>query len=122
MLKQLMSDYFSAYNAGDEAGLTALLAPEVTLVSDQGAIFGRAAYLDLYRQMTSLFIDQMTPLDLKEDDDRVRVQIENTLTARNDIADFMGMSLKAGGNIILQLKATYRFKNQQIMSIEIAII
>ena len=117
-----MVAYYDAYNSGDEAGLTSLLAPDIRLISAQGEISGLAAYLSLYRYMTSLFVDHMTPNSIEVEGDKALVQIENSLTAKHDIADFMGMSFKNGENITLLLKGTYMIKNQQIIGIDKAII
>ena len=119
MNETLIRAYYAAYNALDADGLAGLLAPDVELVSAMGTQIGRDAYLETYRTMTGLFIDVMTPEQIAVNGDTVTVTIHDSLTAKADIADFMGQSLKAGEELVLHLQGQYTFRNGRITRIAI---
>ena len=119
MSEAVMRAYYTAYNALDPDTLGQLLAPDVELVSAMGTQRGRDAYLATYRTMTSLFTDIMTPETIAADGDTVTVTIHDSLTAKTDIADFMGQSLKGGEELIMRLQGRYTVSDGQIRRIEI---
>ena len=120
MSEALIRSYYDAYNALDTERLTGLLAPDVELVSAMGIQSGRTAYLETYRYMTGLFTDIMTPERIEVDGETVLVAIHDSLTAKADIGDFMGQSLKAGDELILQLRGRYTISDGMIRKIEIS--
>lgn len=115
----MMRSYYAAYNAEDAAALGGHLADDVVLVSAAGTQRGRAAYLDTYRFMIGQFVDRMTPISIAVAGDSATVRISDSLTARSDIADFMGHALSAGQTIVLELVGRYHFANGRIARIEI---
>ena len=119
MNETLIRAYYVAYNALDADGLAGLLAPDVELISAMGTQTGRDAYLETYRTMTGLFIDVMTPEQIAVNGDTVTVTIHDSLTAKADIADFMGQSLKAGEELVLRLQGQYTFRDGRIARIAI---
>jgi len=120
MFEQAMRAYYAAYNAEDPARLYDLLDEHVVLRSSLGEQQGRDAYIATYRYMIANFIDQMEPLEITPKEDGARVRIADRLTARQDIADFMGQSLSAGQAMTLDLMGHYRFKDGRIVAIDIA--
>lgn len=114
-----MRAYYAAYNAEAPDQLAALVDDEVVLTSSSGELRGIDAYLATYRYMIDNFIDQMEPVDIVADVEGATVQIVDRLTAREDIADFMGRRLTKGQMITLNLTGRYRFKNGKIAAIEI---
>lgn len=114
-----MRAYYAAYNALDVDGLSQLLAPDVELVSAMGTQHGRDAYLATYRHMTDLFTDIMTPEAIAVNGDTTTVTIHDSLTAKADIEDFMGVSLKAGEELVLRLCGEYIVAGGQIARITI---
>jgi len=120
MFEQAMRAYYAAYNAEDPARLTDLLDEHVVLRSSLGEQQGRDAYIATYRYMIANFIDQMEPLEITPKEDGATVRIADRLTARQDIADFMGQSLSAGETMTLDLIGRYRFKDGRIVAIDIA--
>lgn len=120
MFEQAMRAYYAAYNSEDSARLADLLDEHVVLRSAIGEQQGRDAYIATYRTMIDNFIDQMEPLDIISSDDGATVRIADRLTARHDIADFMGQSLNAGEAMTLDLIGHYRFKDGRIVAIDIA--
>ena len=114
-----MRAYYAAYNALDTESLGQLLSPDVELVSALGSQHGRDAYLGTYRYMTDLFTDIMTPEAITVDGDVATVTIHDSLTAKADIPDFMGQSLKSGEELVLRLRGEYTLANGQITRIAI---
>lgn len=119
----LMRRYYAAYNSGDETTLSPLLADDVVLVSAAGEQRGREAYLATYRWMIGSFIDRMTPERIVATPDgapdEVVVDIDDRLTARADIADFLGRPVRAGETMTLTLSGRYIIQNGRITRIEI---
>lgn len=120
MYDRAMRDYYAAYNAQDPVRLADLLDEDVVLRSALGEQQGREAYIATYRYMIDNFIDQMEPIEIVEREDGATVRIRDVLTARRDIADFMGQSLREGAQMTLDLVGTYRFKGRRIAAIDLA--
>jgi ketosteroid isomerase-like protein len=120
MIEALMRSYYTAYNAVDADALSAILAPDVTLVSAMGTQAGRDAYLATFRYMTDRFTDRMTPERIDVAGDVATVRIHDSLTAKADIADFMGRPVAKGQELILTLIGRYTIADGQIARIEIA--
>ncbi|MFZ5704837.1 MAG: nuclear transport factor 2 family protein [Pseudomonadota bacterium] len=112
--------YYTAYNACDEAALAGLLHPDVVLRSAMGEQRGREAYLATYRYMFGAFVDRMTPEAIRVEGDVAVVAIHDSLTARADIADFMGRPVAQDEEIVLRLEGRYRVVDGRIVAIEIA--
>src|SRR5262245_21452069 len=114
----LMRAYYAAYNSEDETAVAALLDEEVLLVSAAGEQAGRDAYLTTYRWMIATFEDRMTPERIVADVDGATVDIHDRLVARADVADFLGMSPRAGEAIELALTGRYTIRGGRITRIE----
>jgi len=119
-LDAAMRGYYDAYNSEDADAVAALLADNVVLSSAAGTQNGKAAYLATYHYMIGLFIDRMAPLNITVQGDVVTVRIQDRLTARADIADFMGHKLDAGQTLVLELIGRYEFVDGKISTIEIS--
>jgi len=115
----LMRTYYTAYNGEDESRLAPLLAEDVVLVSAAGEQRGREAYLATYRWMIANFIDRMTPERIAPTTDGAVVDIDDHLTARADIADFLGRPVRAGESLTLSLTGRYTIQDGRITRIEI---
>ncbi|MFS0897371.1 nuclear transport factor 2 family protein [Mycolicibacterium litorale] len=91
----------------------------MTVRSAAGVQHGRAAYLQTYRYMIGQFVDRMTPRDIQVDGAVATVQITDELTARADIPDFMGASLREGQSMTLDLLGRYTVMDGRIAEIEL---
>lgn len=111
--------YYEAYNSEDPARLGALLADDVVLASAMGEQTGKNAYLQTYQFMISTFIDRMRPEKITLTPNGAVVDIHDSLIARADVPDFMGQSLKAGEEMVLELTGKYTLKDGKIARIEI---
>ncbi|MDX3885266.1 MAG: nuclear transport factor 2 family protein [Sphingomonas sp.] len=116
----LMRRYYDAYNRGDAAELSALLAEDVVLRSAAGEQIGRDAYLATYRWMIERFEDRMTPEHIESDAAGATISIHDRLTARIDVPDFLGRSVRAGDVIELALTGRYTIAGDRIARIEIS--
>ena len=74
--------------------------------------------------MIGNFIDRMTPERIAATadgaPDGVLVDINDRLTARADISDFLGRPVRAGETMTLTLTGRYTIQNGRITRIEIA--
>ena len=117
--EELMRNYYEAYNSEDESRLAPLLAEEVELVSAAGTQTGRDAYLATYRYMIATFVDRMTPERIAADAEGATVDIDDQLTARADVEDFLGMSPRAGETVALPITGRYTIRDGRITHIRI---
>lgn len=119
MIEALMRSYYVACNALDIDKLSAILDPDVVLVSELGTQAGLDAYLSTYRFMTGQFIDQMDPQRIDVSGDVATVRIRDSLTARVDIPDFMEHPSAKGQQLVLDLLGRYTVSNHKIVRIQI---
>jgi ketosteroid isomerase-like protein len=115
----LMRRYYAAYNSEDETQVASLLTDDVVLVSAAGEQHGREAYLATYRWMIASFVDRMTPERIIAGTDGAVVDIDDRLTARAAIADFLGRPVRAGETLQLALTGRYTIQNGCISRIEL---
>ncbi|MFI8694101.1 MULTISPECIES: nuclear transport factor 2 family protein [Dietzia] len=121
-VRDVITAYYEAYNSEDPHHLAAVLHEDVILHSAAGTQHGLSAYLDTYRAMTSTFVDRMTPEEIEVDGDTAIVTVINSLTARADVKDFMGMSLDEGQTITLTLRGRYTVDDDRIREIHIELL
>ncbi|HSB96860.1 MAG TPA: nuclear transport factor 2 family protein [Spongiibacteraceae bacterium] len=107
MNRQFIEAYYAAYNSEDPTLLQKFYADDVVLISAQGELRGAAAILATYRFLTEQFYDRMTPEQIVIDGNTAVVDIIDIFTAKRDVADFMGMALRAGETLELRLRGTY---------------
>jgi len=107
MNRQFIEAYYAAYNSEDPALLQTFYADDVVLISAQGELLGAAAILATYRFLIEQFYDRMTPERIVIDGDTAVVDITDIFTAKRDVADFMGVALRAGETLELRLRGTY---------------
>jgi ketosteroid isomerase-like protein len=107
MNKEFIEAYYTAYNSEDAAALRNFYADDVVLVSKQGELRGAPAILETYRFLTGQFVDRMTPTRIAIDGANAVVDITDVFTAKQDVADFMGVALKRGEALELRLRGTY---------------
>lgn len=119
MIEELLSRYYQTYNSEDSEALRAFYHPDVELVSAQGTMSGVEAVLDTYRGLISMFHDKMTPESIVVEGEHARVLISDSFTAKQDVPDFMGMSLKAGETRVMKLKASYHIRDGRIARVEV---
>lgn len=117
--EQLMRRYYDTYNREDAAALRQFYADDVVLASAQGELRGPEAILATYRYLTGQFEDRMVPTAIRSDGDTAVVDITDTFTAKHDVADFMGASLKQGEQMVMQLRGTYRIRDGRFVHITI---
>jgi len=116
----MLRHYYEQYNSEDPEAMRGLLADNVVLESAAGRIEGVDAYIDMYRYMIGTFVDQMTPDAISVEGDEITAEITDVLTAREDVGDFMGASLRKGERMTLQLTGCYRITDGRIAHIQIS--
>jgi len=102
-----MESYYEAYNSGDTQALGQFYAEDIVLVSAQGEIKGRAALLATYEWITGQMLDRMTPESILIEGRRAAVEINDVFTAKHDVPDFLGRSLRAGESFSIKLCGIY---------------
>lgn len=114
LTREFFEGYYRSYNSEDPAALKQYYADDLVLVSAQGEQHGVDAMLDTYRYLIANFEDRMTPDNIVIEGNCAAVEITDVFTARHDIEDFMGTSLKSGEQLTLKLCALYRVGNNKI--------
>ena len=114
MSEAVLRSYYQAYNSLDTERLCEILSPDVELVSPLGTERGHQAYLATFHYMTGMFVDVMTPETITVSGNTVTVAIHDSLTAKADVADFMGHAVKAGEELILRVKGEYTLVDGRI--------
>jgi hypothetical protein len=122
MSEAFFRGYYEAYNSADASKLAPFLADDVLLISAQGEQRGKEAYLATYRQIISVFSDQMTPEEITVDGNKATVRITDRFVAKADVPDFLGQSFAKGQGFTLKLIGTYLVRNGRIARIEIQVI
>lgn len=115
----LMRSYYATYNSENPAALRAFYADDVVLLSSQGEMRGPDAILATYQYLISMFEDRMVPTVIRTEGDTAVVDITDTFTAKQDVADFMGASLQKGEQMVMQLRGTYRIRDNRFIHITI---
>jgi ketosteroid isomerase-like protein len=103
--------YYAAYNSEDAERLRAFYHPDVELHSAQGVMKGPEAILQTYGWLTANFRDQMSADRIVTAGNTATVWITDRFTAKQDVSDFLGASLKKGEARVLKLKGTYELQD-----------
>lgn len=114
LTRAFFENYYLTYNSENPQALEALYADDVVFTSAQGTSHGRDAILQTYRYLIASFEDRMTPDSILIDGDHAAVEITDVFTAREDVPDFMGVSLKKGEKLTLNLCGIYTVKDNRI--------
>ena len=104
-----MRAYYRAYNSADPAELGDFYADDVELTGGGQTTSGKPAVLAQIAGLLAAFEDRMTPVRIlaAADGGSAMVEIEDRLTARFDIPDFLGRAVKAGETVTLSLCGVY---------------
>jgi hypothetical protein len=106
-----MEAYYAAYNSEDPERLRPFYHAEVELHSAQGVMKGPDAILATYGWLTANFRDQMSADRIVTAGSTATVWITDRFTAKQDVPDFLGTSLKEGEEVVLKLKGTYELQD-----------
>jgi len=112
--------YYAAYNTASETALAPFLADDVVMVSAFGESKGKEAYLQTFRWMTSMFVDQLIPEKISISGAQAEIDVLDKLEARADVPDFLGQSYRKGARLEFRIRGTYQVKNGKIQHITIA--
>jgi ketosteroid isomerase-like protein len=80
--------YIDAFNRSDFEGFGKYYAEDVQFDGQGGSFAGRAAVLDFYRTVKARLQETLTVLGFTASADRITVELETTLEAREDWPDF----------------------------------
>lgn len=114
---QRIRQYYATYNSGDAAELAAFYAEDVVLMSPNGTIAGRDALLSTYSRLQENFLDVMAIERMMVAGSVVFVDVLDVLTARRDVADFYGMSVRKGEQVRFRIAGTYALQQDEIRQV-----
>jgi hypothetical protein len=114
-----MESYYNTYNSENPEALKGFYHQDVELTSSQGVQRGVDSIMKTYSYLISVFHDKMTPDKISSSGNITEVIITDKFTAKEDIADFMGMSLTQGDTFTLHLRGVYEVVDGKFKSIRI---
>ncbi|MGJ3627903.1 nuclear transport factor 2 family protein [Sphingomonas sp. MMS24-JH45] len=114
-----LREYYTVYNRGDADALHGFYAEDLVVLSPHGRIDGRAAMIEVCRGMMVGFTDVMTPTRILAVGNVAVAEIEDVLTARVAMPDFLGAPVAAGECRVLNLAGIYTFVGDRISSVSI---
>ena len=119
MDRQRIEAYYATYNRENPEALAAFYCPDAELVSPGGTLRGAGEVLASYRSLIGMFRDQMQPVAIDIDGATAVVDIIDRFTAKQDVDDFMGMTLARGDSFELHLRGTYTCDGDRFRRIHI---
>lgn len=119
MDKERMEAYYRIFNSGDHEALVDFYADDIVFEYQNTILEGRKALLDHFAGLQQGFTEKMRPLSILVDGNRIAAEVEDTFTAKVDLPDFLGQSLKQGESVTAKYGCFYDTRNQKISHIRL---
>ena len=119
MDKARMEAYYTAFNSGDHGALGDFYTEDIVFEYQNTKLEGRKALLDHFAELQQGFTEKMSPINILVDGHRIAAEVEDTFTAKVDLPDFLGRSLKQGESVTARFGCFYVTRNQQISNIRL---
>ena len=119
MDRERMKEYYKTFNTGDLEALETFYTDDVVLEYQDVILNGRNAVLGHFKEYFNSVREQITPLQILVNDTDVAVELNDTLTAKIDLSDLMGKSVKAGESVSVKFGAFYKARGDRIYHIKL---
>jgi hypothetical protein len=119
MDKERMEAYYRAFNRGNHESLIDFYAEDIVFEYQNTRLEGRKALLEHFAGLQQGFTEKMRPVSILVDGNRIAVEVEDTFTAKVDLPDFLGQSLKQGESVTAKFGCFYDTRDQQISHIRL---
>jgi ketosteroid isomerase-like protein len=119
MDRERMEAYYRAFNSGDHEALVDFYAEDIVFEYQNTKLEGREVLLDHFAQLQQGFTEKMRPLSILVDGNRIAAEVEDTFTAKVDLPDFLGQSLKQGESVTAKYGCFYDTRSQKISHIRL---
>ena len=114
-----MEAYYRAFNSGDHSALADYYSEDLVFEYRNMKLEGREAVLEHFAGLQQGFTEKIRPISILVDGDRVAVEMEDTFTAKVDLPDFLGQSLKQGESIAARFSGFYDSRDNKICRIRL---
>ena len=94
-----MEAYYRAFNSGDHNALSDCYSEDLVFEYRNMKLEGRKAVLEHFAELQQGFTEKIRPISILVDGNKVAVEMEDTFTAKVDLPDFLGQSLKQGESV-----------------------
>jgi ketosteroid isomerase-like protein len=119
MDRERMKEYYKTFNTGNLEALETFYTDDVVLEYQDIILNGRNAVLGHFKEYFHAVREQITPLRIFINDTDVAVELNDTLTAKIDLPDLMGKSVKAGESVSVKFGGFYKVRGDRICHVKL---
>lgn len=117
--RKRMEEYYEIFNTGNLETIATLYTDDVVLEFRDVTLNGKNAVIGHFKEFFHTAREDITPLQIFVNDPNIAVEISDKLTAKIDLADLMGKSVKAGESITINFGAFYKVRGERICHIKL---
>lgn len=114
MNRERMETYYRVFNTGDLEALADFYAEDIVFEYRDVKIEGREALIKYFAALQQGFTETIHPKSILVDGDRIAVETEDAFTAKVDLPDFLGQSLKQGESVTARYGCFYDTRDDRI--------
>jgi ketosteroid isomerase-like protein len=119
MDRERVKEYYKTFNTGNLEALETFYTDDVVLEYQDLLLKGRDAVLGHFKEYFHTVREQITPLQIFINDTDVAVELNDTLTAKIDLPDLMGKSVKAGESVSVKFGGFYKVRGDRICHVKL---
>jgi len=119
MDRERMEAYYRAFNSGDHKSLAEYYSEDIVFEYRDVTLKGREVVLRHFEELQRGFSETIRPKNILVDGGRVAVEVEDTFTAKVDLPDFLGRSLKKGDFLTARYGCFYDTRDNEICHVRL---
>lgn len=119
MDRRRMEEYYETFNTGDLEAIAALYTDDVVLEFRDIILNGKDAVMGHFKEYFNTVSEQITPLQIFINDSNIAVELSDKLTAKIDLPDLMGKSVKAGQSVTVKFGGFYKARGERISHVKL---
>ena len=119
MKREKIEEYYRTYATENLEAVSPFYSDDVIFEFKGETYTGKEAVFGWFRELQKSFHELIRPFNILVDGDKVAIEIESEFTARVDMPDFHGASLKSGDKIKMKFAAFYDTRNDQFCHIRL---
>ena len=119
MDRDRMEEYYKTFNTGNLEALETFYTDDVVLEYQDLILNGRDAVLGHFKEYFHTVREKITPLQIFINDKNIAVELNDTFTAKIDLPDLMGKSVKAGESVSVKFGGFYKVRGDRICHVKL---
>ncbi len=119
MDRERMKEYYKIFNTGNLEALETFYTDDVVLEYQDMILNGRKAVLGHFKEYFHSVREELTPLQIFINDTNIAVELNDIITAKIDLPDLMGKSVKAGESVTVKFGAFYKASGDRICHVKL---